>query len=87
MDNLLLQRAKETLYDAVGFGLADQRVAGGHAPEADLVMEMFGEERAAVVVSQRHAAGGAERWPGESGQPDKWDFCLTRAKMAVEQER
>ena len=21
-----------------------------------------------------------QRWPGESGQPDKWDFCLTRAK-------
>jgi hypothetical protein len=32
-------------------------------------------------------ASPAERWPGESWQPDKWDLCLTRAKMAVEQER
>ena len=28
-----------------------------------------------------------QRWPGKSGQSDKWGFCLTRAKMAVGQER
>src|SRR5947207_1778724 len=58
MHDLLLQRAKEPFDDAIRFGLAHERVAGGHAPEADLVEEMFGEERTAVVVSQRHAAGG-----------------------------
>src|SRR3954447_7762370 len=40
-------------------GSPTERITGGHAPEADLVVEMFGEERAAVIVSQRHAAGGA----------------------------
>ena len=28
-----------------------------------------------------------ERWPDKLGQLDKWSFCLTTAKMAVEQER
>ena len=59
MHDLLLEGAEEPLDDAIRLGLADERIAGGHAPEADLVVEMFGEERAAVVVSQRHAAGGA----------------------------
>src|SRR4051794_36435116 len=59
MHDLLLEGAKEALDDAVGLGLADERVAGGHAPEADLVVEVFGEERAAMVVSQRHATGSA----------------------------
>jgi hypothetical protein len=27
-----------------------------------------------------------ESWPGESGQGDKWSFCLTAAKMAADQE-
>src|SRR5947209_11441244 len=57
--DLLLQRAKESFDDTVRLGLANERVAGAHAPEADLVMEMFGEERAAMVVSQRHATGSA----------------------------
>src|SRR5947209_18861365 len=57
--DLLLERAKEPFDDTVRLGLADERVAGAHAPEADLVVEMFGEERAAVIMSQRHAAGGA----------------------------
>jgi hypothetical protein len=26
-------------------------------------------------------------WPDKLGQLDKWSFCLTTAKMAVEQER
>src|SRR5205807_2031312 len=59
MHDLLLKRAKEPLDDTIRFRLADERVAGGHAPEADLVVEMFGQERAAVVVSQRDPAGGA----------------------------
>ena len=42
-----------------------------------------GEQHAIAILDQSEG----QRWPGESGQPDKWDFCLTRAKMAVEQER
>src|SRR5437868_3142021 len=57
--DLLFEGAEETLDDAIGLGLADERIAGGHAPEADLVVEVFGEERAAVIVAQRHAASGA----------------------------
>jgi len=29
----------------------------------------------------------AQSWPDKLGQLDKWSFCLTTAKMAVEQER
>src|SRR5213079_1210319 len=57
--DLLLQRAKEPFDDTVRLGLADERIAWGHAPEADLVVEVFGEERAPVIVAQRHAASGA----------------------------
>jgi hypothetical protein len=61
--DLLFQRAEEALDDTIRLGFADERVAGGHTPEADLVMEMFGEERAAVIVSQRQATGDARaRW-------------------------
>jgi len=28
-----------------------------------------------------------QSWPDKLGQLDKWSFCLTTAKMAVEQER
>jgi hypothetical protein len=28
-----------------------------------------------------------ERWPGESGQEDKWIFCLRAARIAADQER
>src|SRR5207248_6690983 len=59
MHDLLLEGAEEALDDTIRLGLADERIAGGHAPEADLVVEMFGEERAAVIVAQRHAASGA----------------------------
>src|SRR6187200_553180 len=59
MHDLLLQRAEEALDDAIRLGLSDERIAGGHAPEADLVVEVFGEEHAAVIVAQRHAASGA----------------------------
>src|SRR5689334_23473418 len=57
--DLLLEGAEETLDETIRLGFADERIAGGHAPEADLVMEMFGEERAAVIVAQGHAASGA----------------------------
>ena len=28
-----------------------------------------------------------QRWPGESGQGDKWIFCLRTARIAADQER
>jgi len=28
----------------------------------------------------------SERWPGESGQRDKWIFCLRAARIAADQE-
>jgi hypothetical protein len=28
-----------------------------------------------------------QRWPGESGQEDKWIFCLRAARIAADQER
>jgi hypothetical protein len=28
-----------------------------------------------------------QRWPDEFGQRHKWSFCLSTARMAVEQER
>ena len=27
-----------------------------------------------------------KRWPGESGQEDKWIFCLSAARIAADQE-
>ena len=33
------------------------------------------------------AMAAQESWPDKLGQLDKWSFCLTTAKMAVEQER
>jgi hypothetical protein len=84
MHDLLLKRAKEPLDDTIRFRLADERVAGGHAPEADLVVEMFGEERAAVVVSQRHAAGGARTDVAEdipNRHADGLDGCVSIAAL------
>src|SRR4051794_19059671 len=53
-------------------------------PEADLVVEMFGEERAAVVVSQRHAAGGARTDVAEdipNRHADGLDGCVSIAAL------
>src|SRR6185437_15863313 len=75
MHDLLLEGAEEALDDAVGLGLADEGVAGGHAPEADLVVEMVREERAAMVVSQRHATGSAGAAMAEHF-PDRHADCL-----------
>src|SRR5690349_7774621 len=59
VDDLLFQRAEKPLDDTICFRFAHERVAGGHTPEADLVLEVIGEERAAVVMSQCQAPGGA----------------------------
>ena len=57
-NDLLLQRADEALGDAVGFRLTDESEAGRHAEEPQLVLEVLGHERAAVVVTQQHPARG-----------------------------
>jgi hypothetical protein len=35
----------------------------------------------------KEAAKSGESWPKEFEQRDKWSFCLSVARMAVEQER
>ena len=57
MHDLLFEGAEETLDDTICFRFAHERVAGGHTPEADLIVEVFGEERAAMIVSQRDTTG------------------------------
>src|SRR5512132_801930 len=52
-NNLLLQRADEALGDAVGLRLADEGEAGCQAEEGQLVLEVLGQEGAAVVVTQQ----------------------------------
>ena len=39
------------------------------------------------VFDKRAVEKGQERWPGESGQEDKWIFCLSAARIAADQER
>lgn len=58
MDHLLLEGTEEALGNAGGFGLTDQGVAWAHAPEADLLLEVLGDENAAVVMAERNRAGG-----------------------------
>jgi len=48
---------------------------------------MLDREHPELSMRRQCAMLGIERWPGESGRSDKWGFCLTRAKMAVGQER
>jgi hypothetical protein len=48
--------SEEAFGDAVGFGLADESEARGHAPELDLVLEVVGHEGAAVIVAHRDPA-------------------------------
>src|SRR5512144_2893511 len=57
-NDLLLQRADESLGDAVGLGLADEGEAGRHPEELQLVLEVLGHEGTAVVVAQRHPSRG-----------------------------
>jgi hypothetical protein len=40
-----------------------------------------------VIIQWIVANAEVESWPDKLGQLDKWSFCLTTAKMAVEQER
>src|SRR6266545_1602098 len=57
-DDLFLQGSDEALGDAVGFRLADEGEAGRHTEKRELVLEVLGHERAAVVMAEEDAAGG-----------------------------
>src|SRR5208283_6130396 len=65
--DLLLEGAEEALDHPVRFRFADEGVARGDAPEADLSLEVVGQEGAAVIVTQREAACGAWTDPTERG--------------------
>src|SRR6266516_4824053 len=39
------------------------------------------------MPGQAHRHPGAESWLGKSEQRDKWNFCLTAAKIAANQEQ
>src|SRR5208337_1108300 len=58
VDGLLLQASEQAFDDAVGFGLADEGVAWGYAPEPGLFLEVIGYEVAAMIVAERKAASG-----------------------------
>jgi hypothetical protein len=47
----------------------------------------FLSRRAASLYLTQHYFPVAESWLGESGQNDKWIFCLTVASIAAHQER
>src|SRR5689334_8025340 len=76
--DLLFEGAEETLDDTIRLGLADERVAGRHAPKAGLMVEVPGEERAAVIMAQCHAASGTGADAAEHF-PDRHTDCLDRS--------
>jgi hypothetical protein len=50
----------------------------------------FGNRYLTKIVLQQavfYGLAGYQRWPGESGQGDKWIFCLRAARIAADQER
>src|SRR5947209_7131095 len=61
MDDLLLERAVESLRDAVGLRLLNKRETRRDAPEAQLVLVMVREVLRSVVHAQRQAARHASR--------------------------
>src|SRR5271166_6273346 len=65
--DLLLEGAEEALDHPVRFRFTDEGVARGDAPEADLPVKVLGQKSAAVIVTQREAAGGAGADPSERG--------------------
>jgi hypothetical protein len=65
LDDLFFEGSEEAFGDAVGFGFGEEGKARCHAPEPDLVLEVIGHERAAVIVAERDttsdpACDGAE---------------------------
>ena len=55
---ILLQRADETLRDAVPFGLPHETRGAVDAEEGDLLLEIVGQVVRPVVVTQPQPAGG-----------------------------
>jgi hypothetical protein len=47
--------------------------------------EVWQQDFLKLELPEKYSDG--ESWPDKLGQLDKWSFCLTTAKMAVEQER
>ncbi|MDA8051159.1 MAG: hypothetical protein M0002_14355 [Rhodospirillales bacterium] len=56
MADPLLEGPEDVFGDTIGFGFADEGVARGNVPEANLVVEPPGLESAAVIVAERDAA-------------------------------
>jgi len=52
MECLFLEGPEETFGHTVGFGLAEKGEARRYAPKLDLVLEVDGLERVAVVVAE-----------------------------------
>jgi hypothetical protein len=65
-------------------GAADARLAAALDPFG---MAIGRYARPRPVVSLVCRARHRKRWPWESGQRDKWIFCLTAARVAADQER
>jgi hypothetical protein len=40
-----------------------------------------------AMVAKAEEAHQDQSWPGESGQGNKWNFCLKAARIAADQER
>jgi hypothetical protein len=60
---------------------------GGVAGAANCFGGLESEQVNVVIDSQHIEAVCRQRWPDEFGQRHKWSFCLSTARMAVEQER
>ena len=58
-------------------------ICGGHTEKVSILTQ---NKEARVRVCERCLEQG-ESWSGESGQIDKWIFCLTAASVAAYQER
>jgi len=47
----------------------------------------FGKFPSVIAFKMAATVFDLQSWPGESGQWDKWIFCLRAAKIAADQER
>ena len=64
--------------------LSGQVAPGAHAL---LIMDRAGWHCAGdLVMPDNITAVFLQRWPGESGQWDKWTFCLRASRIAADQE-
>ena len=54
--------------------------------DVNKLREAFHSELTATAEEPTKAMGLNESWARESGQVDKWIFCLTTARLAEDQE-